>query len=182
MPARCLLLCIAIATAGCAPVGPGDAPARPPTLTVYSGGHVRKALEQIARRFERHAGCAVVYRTGASGKILAEAMEAREVDLYVAADLRAIRAAERANVVAAKIPIVFLRLAIVVAKGNPKNIRALEDLARPGVRVFLEHPTKGCQVGAATRDLLTRNHLAFTPPAATLEGKPPTLRTVAEFN
>lgn len=149
-------------------------------IVLLSGGNVREALRRIVRDFERQSGLSVRYRSGGSDEMLAEAVKSRAADLYVAADLRHVRALEKDNLVAAKLPLAFLRLAIIVKKGNPKNIRGLADLARPGVRVFLENP-KGCQLATATRQLLAANKMTLEAAEVKLSGRPPTPHTAPQF-
>jgi ABC-type molybdate transport system substrate-binding protein len=44
-------------------------------------------------------------------------------------------------------------IVMVVQKGNPKNIRKLSDLTRPGIRIALGHPEQ-CTIGILSRRLL----------------------------
>ena len=52
----------------------------------------------------------------------------------------------------------YLVPAIIVQKGNPKNITSLEDLARPGVRVGIGDPESVC-IGLYAKELLEKNAL-----------------------
>jgi molybdate transport system substrate-binding protein len=52
----------------------------------------------------------------------------------------------------------YLVPAIIVQKGNPRNITSLEDLAKPGIRVGIADPESVC-VGLYARDLLQKNGL-----------------------
>ncbi len=162
------------------PAAEADSGSRRPELLVRSGGHVRKALAALLPVFERQAGVSVKYTAGGSGEMLAAALASRDTDLYVAADLRQVRRAEREDVVAAKVPLFTLNLAIVVKKGNPRRITGLGDLARAGMRVFIESP-QGCQIGGATQRLLRKHGIAVKCPDVRLEGKPPTLRSCPRF-
>lgn len=157
--------------------GSGGAAGR---LVVRSGGNVQAALRETIAAFEKRTGCRVDYRCGPPGRLLSECLSRRDADVFVVGDLRHVRRAERDDVVAAKLPLAFLKLAIVVAKGNPKGIRRVADLARPGVRVYVEDPN-GCQVADATARLLAANHLRIAPARATMDGKGPGPRTVGEF-
>jgi len=185
MPRKLLVWTMAVGVSALAqaapPPGPGQQPtSRPATLTVCSGGHVKAVIEQVIPAFEAQTGAQVTYRPGHSGRMFAGADEGRPADLCIAADLRHLRDAERNDLVAAKVPVAVLHLAVVVAKGNPKNIRGLKDLARPGVRTYVESPT-GCQVGNATRRLLAGSRVRVTSPAVTMDGQAPSLSTVAAF-
>src|SRR5205823_3103162 len=60
-------------------------------------------------------------------------------------------------------PVTFAanKLEMAVAPGNPKHIRTLADLARPGVSVVLE--AVGVPAGDYTRHVLAATHLAIAP-------------------
>ncbi|MHC4173954.1 MAG: substrate-binding domain-containing protein, partial [Planctomycetota bacterium] len=49
---------------------------------------------------------------------------------------------------------------IVVQKGNPKNIRRLQDLLRPGLKLGLGD-SKACAIGRTTKQILTKNNIAW---------------------
>jgi molybdate transport system substrate-binding protein len=149
-------------------------------LTVRSGGHVRKVLEELLPAFEEQTGIRVTYVTGSSGEMLNAALTGRKTDVYIVADLQHVRRAEELNIVAAKLPLAKLRLAIAVRKGNPLQIGGLRDLARSGLRVYVESPA-GCQVGGATQRVLRKNNIEVTEPNVTIEGRPPTLQTLDRF-
>ncbi len=175
---RSALLWAALAACWCLPAGAAEK--RPPELTVFSGGHVGGVLEELIPAFEKQADVRVRYQSGSSGAALRACLDRRRADVYVAADLRHVRTIERRDLAAAKLPVAFHRLAILVAKGNPKGIGELKDLARPGIRVYVEDPN-GCQVGEATRQLLSRNRIELAPAAAKPGGPRPTLRTAPEL-
>ena len=48
---------------------------------------------------------------------------------------------------------------IIVQKGNPKNLRTLADLVRPGVRLGLGNP-QSCQVGRASEQIFDKSGIA----------------------
>jgi ABC-type molybdate transport system substrate-binding protein/SAM-dependent methyltransferase len=175
---RSALLWAALAACFCLPAGAAEK--RPPELTVLSGGHVRGVLEELIPAFEKHAHVRVRYQAGSSGGVLSACLDRRRADVYVAADLRHVRTIERRDLAAAKLPVAFHRLAILVAKGNPKGIGDLKDLARPHLRVYVEDPN-GCQVGEATQRLLARSRIKLAPAAAKRGGPAPTLRTAPEL-
>lgn len=149
-------------------------------LTVRSGGNVGKVLKELLPSFEKQTGARVSHRVGGSGQMLDAAIRLRDADVYIAADLRHVRRAEQRGLVAAKLPLVTLHLALVVPKGNPKGIAGLADLKRPGMHVYTED-VKGCQLGEATQRLLKKNDIRIGSPDVRRNGKPPTLRTFVDF-
>jgi molybdate transport system substrate-binding protein len=49
---------------------------------------------------------------------------------------------------------------ILVQKGNPKSVKTLADLARPGLRLGMGNP-KTCQIGRASEQLFAKNGIAW---------------------
>jgi molybdate transport system substrate-binding protein len=88
--------------------------------------------------------------------LLARAEQPGVADLFLPGDASYLaelqrqtkRVAERAN-------LAYLLPCIVVARGNPKKIASVADLAQPGVRVALGNP-EACQVGRAADTLLRK--------------------------
>jgi molybdate transport system substrate-binding protein len=62
--------------------------------------------------------------------------------------------------VAEVIPLATMTPVIGVAQGNPKNIRSLADLARPGIRIGLGHP-ETCAIGRRSAALFQRAGLSL---------------------
>ena len=125
------LVPLALFAAGC-----GDE-----ALVCYCGGTMRPAIEELARMYEAKTGQRVNTDVNDSGALLARIELVRQGDLYVAHDpfLSAtfIKGhAVKGWVVASITPV------IVVAKGNPKNVRGFRDLARPGMRLALPDETR----------------------------------------
>jgi molybdate transport system substrate-binding protein len=71
---------------------------------------------------------------------------ARRGDVYLAGspDYIAIGGKKKLLVAGTERRVAYLIPAIIVPKGNPAGIRALEDLARPGVRVGMGNPDTVC--------------------------------------
>ncbi len=130
---------VVLAGAGCgreSAVKPG---AKDPLLC-YVGGTMRPAMEELGRRYEAQTGQPVLFDYADSGTLIIKMEQTRRGDLYVAHDpfheavLRR-GLGTRGWTVAAVTPV------IVVPRGNPKGIAGFKDLARPGLRVILSHPT-----------------------------------------
>lgn len=131
LPALSLLL----AAVGCA---------RPaaPALTVFAAEGARPALEQIRRDFEDRSGIRVEAMYGGGGESLAKMLLARRGDVYLAPEQGFMEraAAEGAIMPETARTVAYLVPVIAVGAGNPKNIRSLADLARPGMRVAVTNP------------------------------------------
>lgn len=131
------------------------------SLLVYAGAASKPPTEEAARAFEKQTGIRVDLVFGGSGHVLSQMKLAKRGDIYFPGSSDYMEKAKRDNVV---IPgtekiIVYLVPAINVQKGNPRRIRTLRDLTRPGLRVAIANPGAVC-VGAYAVEIIERE---FTP-------------------
>ncbi len=129
-------------------------------IKFFAGAAAQKPWDEIIREFEKETGIRVEAYYGGSGKVLSVMEFTREGDVFapgspdymVKAIMDGVVDPSTVRIVAYMVP------AIIVPKGNPKHIRSLEDLARPGVRVGIGDPRTVC-VGKYAVDLLKYNGL-----------------------
>jgi molybdate transport system substrate-binding protein len=130
------------------------------TLTAFVGSASKPPMEEAAAVFKKEAGIEVFFNFGGSGTMLSQIELSRSGDLYIPGSQDYMAKAERGNVVdpASVRKIAYLIPVIAVQKGNPKNIRSLADLARPGVRVGIGNPLAVC-LGLYAVEIFDYNHL-----------------------
>jgi len=141
-------LCVIAAAAFLAVVAGGckreDTSPRP--LVCHVGGTMRPVMLELAKRYEAETGQAVEVNSAGSGELLAHIELQKRGDLYVCHDpfldllMKKVRMGVDGWTVAELTPV------IVVAKGNPKEVTSLADLARPDVDLALtdfKHSTLG---------------------------------------
>ena len=89
--------------------------------------------------------------------MLSELKLARRGDLYLPGSSDFMDMAKRENLVLPETEkrVAYLVPAINVPAGNPKNIRTLEDLTRPGLRIGIARPDSVC-VGLYAAEVLER--------------------------
>jgi len=136
----------------------GGSPAAKGSLYVYAGAGLRPALEEIGRAFAARSGAKVESDYGGSGMLISRLRLARTGDLFMPGDRWYVELAEKEGLVESQADVCWFVPVILVQKGNPKGIRGLADLARPGLRLGLGNP-KACQVGRATEEIIAKNKL-----------------------
>jgi len=117
----------------------GQASGAPQTgqpILVYVGGTMEPAVKVLAERWQKKTGQQVQLDAADSGVCLVKIDKAKQGDLYIShapfpAAARKKSYADQSYVVATLSPV------IVVAKGNPKGIKGLKDLAAEGLKVGL---------------------------------------------
>jgi len=103
-------------------------------VLVLCGGSMRKALESVKANYEKTSSDTIVTTYGGSGDLCAQIQETGRGDIYICHDPFMPWAQER-GLISDWDTVASLRIVIIVPKGNPKGIRILEDLAKPGLRL-----------------------------------------------
>jgi molybdate transport system substrate-binding protein len=129
----------------------GDVWAEHPELLVYAGSMLRPAVEETFKAFEDREGVKITRVYNGCGILVAQMKAGEQPDAYFACDSEFMNEVQdrfqpRANVAQNE-------LVILVPKGNPKDIRSLSDLAKPGLKVGVGHE-KQCAMGWLTQRTL----------------------------
>ena len=141
----------------------GDVWEETPEITFFAGSVNRRALEPIIKRFQEREGVIVNTVYNGCGILTAQMRTLREnqdsgfPDVYMACDvyyLETVQDLFREGVNVSNTDIV-----IVTQAGNPKGIKSLEDLAKPGMRVAVGQPDQ-CTIGVLSRRLLESEGLS----------------------
>ncbi len=138
-----------------------DAAVAGKTLTIFVGAASKPATEEAIKLFEKETGVTVDAAFGGSGFVLSQMILARKGDIYFPGSSDYMEKAKKEGYVypdTEKV-VVYLVPAINVQKGNPRNIKTLKDLTRPGIRVAIANPQGVC-VGAYAVEIVENN---FSP-------------------
>jgi len=134
---------------------PANAPVQEP-LVVYCAAGLKTAVEAVAKDYEREQKTSVQIQYGGSGTLLSNLRVAQRGDVFIPADTSFVDLGNSNRLLAEVVPLARMSAVIVVAKGNPKNIRSIQDLLRDGVRVSLGNPDS-VAIGTVARAALTRS-------------------------
>lgn len=124
---------------------PGNADAYE-RLLVFAGAASKPPTEEAAGAFEKKTGVKVELIFGGSGFVLSQMILGRHGDIYFPGSSDFMEIAKKKGVVLPDTErrLVYLAPAINVQKGNPKRIKTLRDLLRPGIRVAIANPEGVC--------------------------------------
>ncbi len=160
------MFAVGLAAAACG----GNAASTNPTptiggrLTVFAAASLTESFAELGRAFET-AGRAdkVTFSFGSSSTLVAQINQGAPVDVFASADTANMSKLTGGGVGAATTPVAFAgnRLAIVVAKDNPRRIASLGDLAKPGVVYITAAPE--VPVGRYAQQVLTRAGVVAAP-------------------
>lgn len=152
-------------TVGKKPAGPAtttgttssDAGRQPSStkLLLYCAAGIANPVTAVAKDYQEEFGVQVDIQFGGSGMLLSNLRVVRQGDLFLAADSSYLDIARQVGLVEEAIPLAQMRPVIAVRKGNPRSIRAVEDLVRPEVLLALANP-EAASIGEQSKLLLTR--------------------------
>lgn len=135
----------------------GDIWEEVPEMTFFAGSVNRRALGPIIKAFEEREGVKIntVYNgcgilTGQM-RVMAKNQESGFPDTYMACDVYYLETVK--DWFQEAVNVSDTDIVIAVQEGNPKGIKSLKDLLKPGMRVAIGQPDQ-CTIGALTRRLL----------------------------
>jgi len=135
------LLLVALLAAGCGrDAGPPAGGSGPPAeIKVFAAASLTAAFGKLGEQFTAaHPGTKVVFNFAGSQALATQIRQGAPADVFAAADTRNMD--KVADQVSNPQSFASNLLQIIVAKGNPKGIRGLEDLARKDLKVVLAAP------------------------------------------
>lgn len=136
------------------------------TATIFSAASLTSSFNSLKANFEKaHPGTTITLNLGASSALAAQIIEQGGADAFASADDVNMKKVTDKGLTAAE-PKIFIKnkLAIIVPPGNPKNIKGLADLAKPGLKVILAAPQ--VPVGRYAREALTKAGVTGVKPVS----------------
>jgi molybdate transport system substrate-binding protein len=129
-------------------------------ILFFCGSAVRVPMDEIIENYQNEKGVKISVIYGGSGGLLSQMELSRKGDVYLAGspDFIIIGENKKLLIKGTDKLIAYLVPAIIVPKGNPKNIRSLEDLANKGLRIGIGNPETVC-LGLYGVELLSSNKL-----------------------
>jgi molybdate transport system substrate-binding protein len=144
--------CFALFAAACGKATKSTAPASTPSATpsltgsanIFAAASLTSAFNKIITDFTaQHPGVKLTPNYNGSDTLVTQIKQGAPADVFASADTTNMDKLTRVGLVPTSTVHIFARnkLQVIVAKGNPKGIKTLADLAKPGVAVVLENPS-----------------------------------------
>jgi molybdate transport system substrate-binding protein len=127
-------------------------------LLVHAGAGIQPPLDELAAMFTKKTGVQVDYSYKGSGCLLPDIVVSQKGDVYIPGELFYMQQALDRGLISKYRPVAHMSTVLIAQRGNPKHIKGLSDLARPGLRVGLGDP-KAIAIGRAARAVLDRAKL-----------------------
>ena len=125
------------------------------TLRLFCGAGIRPPVDEIIKLFKDETGIEVKPTYAGSGVLLTQIQLNRKGDLYMPGDEVFISRAESKGLISEKRNVAYFVPVILVQKGNPRGIKSIADLARPGIKVAMGD-VKACAIGEVTEKILKK--------------------------
>lgn len=115
-------------------------------LLVFAGAASKPVLEEAFARYQKKYGQEVKAVYSGSGVVLSQMILSRQGDLYIPGSQDFMDKAEARKAVnsSTRRVLAYLFPSILVSPGNPKHVRTLSDLTKPGLRLAIGNPESVC--------------------------------------
>jgi len=157
-----IIIAILIGAGGVSLFYQSQTPKTSEKIIAFAGSAASPIYNESVPLFEAQTGIHVELKIGGSGGLLSSMEITKMGDVYIPGSPDYLLKANQSQVVNLNTNtgtiLSYLVPAIIVQKGNPKNITTLQDLARPGITVGIGDPESVC-VGLYAKELLQANNL-----------------------
>jgi molybdate transport system substrate-binding protein len=143
---RLTLLLAVVALAGCGGGGPCPIEcnqlAASARLTVFAAASLQPAFDKIGQTLQSRQNIVTTFSYAGTQTLTMQLTQGAPADVFASADVAHMTTVQSAGLLHSQ-SVVFAhnRLEIAVAKGNPKGLHSLADLARSGLVVVLADPS-----------------------------------------
>lgn len=129
-------------------------------LLLYCGAGIRPPVEELVETFGQEYNVKIVTDYAGSEVLISKIKLTHRGDFYMPGDKHYIDLAAQEEMILSQHSVCYFVPTILVQKGNPKNIRGLEDLLKPGMKLGLGD-AKACAIGRKTKQIFTKNNIAW---------------------
>jgi molybdate transport system substrate-binding protein len=128
------------------------------SLFVYCAAGVREPISEIAKQFEAETKVKMELTFANTGQLLGQIETSKLGDIYIPGDIGfAAKAAEKKLTSGTPREFCYFVPAIYVRKGNPKGIKDISDLVKPGLKLALADPSAA--IGQLQAKVFQKNNL-----------------------
>ena len=125
-------------------------------LYMYCGAGLRPMMDAAVEAFKQaQPNVRIDVGYAGSGCLLSQLTFGKRGDLYLPGEDYYLNQATQKGYLASQEPVGYFEPVMLVAKGNPKGIKTVADLARPGLKVAIGEP-EACAAGRAADALLKK--------------------------
>ena len=129
-------------------------------LLLYCGAGIRPPADELIETFASEYGIKIAPDYAGSEVLLSKIKLIRQGDLYMPGDKHYVEQAAQADMILSQRSVCYWVPTILVRKGNPKEIRGLNDLLKPGIKMGLGD-SDACAIGRISKKILEKNNIEW---------------------
>ncbi|MBN2738843.1 MAG: substrate-binding domain-containing protein [Spirochaetales bacterium] len=133
--------------------------ATPLTLFVHCAAGMRKPVEKMAVEFQNRTGYVIEFSYAGTNTLLGQIKVTEKGDVYIAGDADYIEMAKEEFLIERDEILCYFVPVIMVKKGNPNQIKSLNDLLREGIRIG-QADEKAAAIGRLTPEIVAMNGIS----------------------
>jgi molybdate transport system substrate-binding protein len=146
----------------------GDTQAKGGLVTVFAAASLQPAFDKIGARVKTAYSVTTTFNYAGTQTLATQLQQGAQGEVFASADTAHMTTLENAGLLSGSSKIfTHNSLEIAVAKGNPKGIKSLADLARPGLVVVLADPS--VPAGKYAQQALGNAHVILHPASLELQ-------------
>jgi molybdate transport system substrate-binding protein len=131
-----------------------------PALMLFCGAGIQSPVAELIEVFSRDHECRIEADYSGSELLLSRITLKKKGDLYMPGDQSYIEMAANQGLIESTVNACYFVPSILVKKGNPKNIRSLQDLTRNGIRLGLGDAS-ACAIGRQSKKIFSKNNIPW---------------------
>ena len=125
------------------------------SIIVYSGAGLRKPIEELGRMFKDKTGVEAQFTYGNCAQLTNQILTVSKGDVLLPGDAEDIKVLREHDKIGAEKPLVYHVPILAVPQGNPANIKSLDDLKKPEIKIVLGDPEAN-PLGKLAKKILTK--------------------------
>ena len=137
-----------------------DGQSSPKELLLYCGAGIRPPADELIETFGHEYGIKIAPDYAGSEILLSKIKLIQQGDLYMPGDKHYVEQAAQADMILSQQSVCYWVPTILVQKGNPKEIRRLNDLLKPGIKLGLGD-SEACAIGRISKKILEKNNIKW---------------------
>lgn len=137
-----LALAAIVLVAACGQTSTGSSGPARTTLTVFAAASLQPAFDKVGKKLQDTKNIVSTFSYAGTQTLTTQLTQGAPADVFASADVAHMTTVDSAGLLHGQSTLfAHNRLEIAVAKGNPKGIHSLADLARSGLVVVLADPS-----------------------------------------
>lgn len=129
-------------------------------LLIFCGAGLQPPIAELTKQFAKNNDLEILTDYAGAEVLLSKARLSKRGDIYIPGDKRYVDQAAANGLILSQTSVCYYVPTIFVQKGNPKKIKGIKDLLRPGIKLGLGHPDY-IPVGRKARQIFEKNGISW---------------------